>query len=114
MILPGELASRSKEHRSRLRWRFGGVHRIAQAFAARHGPGIRAVQHLDPQHESALRHLLTRATSLPVREVMNNLRVEANHVYIIPPNTNLGVAQGVLKLQPRQQTRAPQRSIDFF
>jgi two-component system CheB/CheR fusion protein len=45
---------------------------------------------------------------------MNNLRVEANHVYIIPPNTNLGVAQGVLKLQPRQQTRAPQRSIDFF
>jgi two-component system CheB/CheR fusion protein len=72
------------------------------------------VQHLDPQHESALTQLLGRATSMPVREVTNNLRVEANHVYVIPPNTNLSIAQGVLQLQPRSETRAPQRSIDFF
>jgi two-component system CheB/CheR fusion protein len=51
---------------------------------------------------------------MPVREVTNNLRVEENHVYVIPPNTNLGVAQGVLKLRPRQQTRTPTRSIDLF
>jgi two-component system, chemotaxis family, CheB/CheR fusion protein len=42
------------------------------------------------------------------------MRVEVNHVYVIPPNTNLAIAQGVLKLQPRQQTRTLQRSIDFF
>ena len=57
------------------------------------GMGFVLVQHLDPQHESALTHLLSRATSLPVREVTNNLRVEANHVYDIPPNKNLGLAQ---------------------
>ena len=51
---------------------------------------------------------------MPVREVTNNLRVEANHVYVIPPNTNLGIARGVLKLQPRPETRTPHRSIDFF
>jgi two-component system CheB/CheR fusion protein len=78
------------------------------------GMGFVLVQHLDPQHESALTQLLTRATSLPVREATNNLRVEVNHVYVIPPNTNLALAQGVLKLQPRQQTRTPQGSIDFF
>jgi two-component system, chemotaxis family, CheB/CheR fusion protein len=78
------------------------------------GMGFVLVQHLDPQHESALTQLLTRATSMPVREVTNNLRVEANHVYVIPPNSNLGVAQGVLKLRPRQQTRTPTRSIDSF
>lgn len=50
------------------------------------GMGFVLVQHLDPQHESALAKLLARTTSLPVREVTNNLRVEANQVYIIPPN----------------------------
>jgi two-component system CheB/CheR fusion protein len=78
------------------------------------GMGFVLVQHLDPQHESALTQLLARVTSMPVREVTNNLRVEANHVYVIPPNTDLGIAQGVLKLQPRPQTRTPHRSIDFF
>jgi two-component system, chemotaxis family, CheB/CheR fusion protein len=78
------------------------------------GMGFVLVQHLDPQHESALVDLLARATSMPVREVTNNLRVEANHVYVIPPNTNLGIAHGVLKLQPREQRRTPTRSIDSF
>src|SRR5437773_8331966 len=64
------------------------------------GMGFVLVQHLDPQHESALTHLLTRATAMPVREVTDNLRVEANHVYVIPPNTNLAIALGVLKLGP--------------
>jgi two-component system, chemotaxis family, CheB/CheR fusion protein len=49
------------------------------------GMGFVLVQHLDPQHESALTQLLTRATSLPLREATNNLQVEANHVYVIPP-----------------------------
>jgi two-component system, chemotaxis family, CheB/CheR fusion protein len=51
------------------------------------GMGFVLVQHLDPVHDSALTQLLGRATSLPVREVTNNLRVEPNHVYVIPPNT---------------------------
>src|SRR5258706_2580734 len=53
------------------------------------GMGFVLVQHLDPQHESALTQLLARATALPVREVSNNLRVKPNCVYVIPPNTNL-------------------------
>src|SRR5262249_49962744 len=72
------------------------------------------VQHLDPQHESALTTLLSRATSLPVHEVTNNLRVEADHIFVIPPNTTMSIAEGVLKLQPREQSRRPTRSIDFF
>jgi two-component system CheB/CheR fusion protein len=78
------------------------------------GLGFVLVQHLDPQHDSALAQLLTRATAMPVREVTNNLRVEANHVYIIPPNTSLGLVRGVLKLRPRSAGRVAPRSIDFF
>jgi two-component system CheB/CheR fusion protein len=78
------------------------------------GMGFVLVQHLDPEHDSALTQLLGRETRLPVAEVTNNLRVEPNHVYVIPPNTNLGIAAGVLTLRPRPKTRAPHRSIDCF
>jgi chemotaxis response regulator CheB len=79
------------------------------------GMGFVLVQHLDPDHNSALTQLLSRATSLPVREVTNNLRVQPDHVYIIPPNTCMSISRGVLKLRARQeQARTAHHSIDFF
>jgi two-component system CheB/CheR fusion protein len=72
------------------------------------------VQHLDPHHKSALTHLLTAATSMPVLEITNNLRIEANCVYVIPPNASLSIAQGVLKLEPRRKRRNGRHSIDLF
>jgi two-component system CheB/CheR fusion protein len=78
------------------------------------GMGFVLVQHLDPQHESALTQLLKRATSMPVHEVTNNLRVEANNVYVIPPNTNLGISEGILTLKPRPQGRVAHHPIDAF
>lgn len=72
------------------------------------------VQHLDPLHESALSHLLAKATAMPVREVTQNLRVQPNTVYVIQPNTTLGIAGGVLKTTPREAVRSPHRSIDYF
>jgi two-component system CheB/CheR fusion protein len=72
------------------------------------------VQHLDPARESALTDLLSRATSLPVREAANNLPVEPNHVYVIPPDSSLGIANAVLKLQPRRSPTGPHRTIDLF
>src|SRR5207249_11424120 len=61
------------------------------------GMGFVLVQHLDPDHESALAQILARVTSMPVREVANDLRIAPNHVYIIPPNTDMAIAQGVLR-----------------
>ena len=78
------------------------------------GMGFVLVQHLDPQHESALTQLLSRATTMPVQEVTDKLAVEANHVYVIPRNTTLGIVGGVLTLRRRPTTRAPHRSIDVF
>ena len=72
------------------------------------------VQHLDPVHESALAQILTRATPMPVREVRNNLKVEPNHIYIIPPNRSMAILKGVLKLTRRQSGRTALRSIDSF
>ena len=78
------------------------------------GMGFVLVQHLDPDHESALTQILSRATSLPVREITNNEPVKPNHVHIIPRDTTLSIAKGILKIQPRKRTPAPHRPIDSF
>ncbi|MGH7991310.1 MAG: chemotaxis protein CheB, partial [Limisphaerales bacterium] len=72
------------------------------------------VQHLDPQHESALTSLLSRVTAMSVSEATNNLAIKANQVYVIPPNANMAIAHGVLKLSARGESRGATRSIDFF
>lgn len=59
------------------------------------------IQHLDPSHESHLTELLSKATKMPVSEVKDETRAEANHVYVIPPRCNLGISEGVLHTPPR-------------
>jgi two-component system CheB/CheR fusion protein len=72
------------------------------------------VQHLAPQHESALPSLLSGRTPLPVQQVTDGMRVEAGHVYVIPPNVQMEIADGVLHLVPRPDDRSQYTPIDFF
>jgi two-component system CheB/CheR fusion protein len=72
------------------------------------------VQHLDPARESVLAELLSRATDMPVKEVKHGMRVEPNCVYVTPPNTNMAIANGALRLASREETREGRRSIDYF
>ncbi|MEO8134316.1 MAG: chemotaxis protein CheB, partial [Betaproteobacteria bacterium] len=88
--------------------------RLLQRFPPDTGMALVLVQHLDPTHESELTQLLARSTSMPTLQVENNLRVEPNHVYVIPPNANLAIVDGILKLEPRPKERKPQHAIDFF
>src|ERR1700733_8058974 len=53
------------------------------------------IQHLDPKHESHLTELLSKTSKMPVSEVKGETRIEANHVYVIPPQCNLGISDGV-------------------
>jgi two-component system, chemotaxis family, CheB/CheR fusion protein len=72
------------------------------------------VQHLDPQHESSLPRILSRATTMPVREVVQGMSIRPNEVYVIPPNSAMSLLRGRLVLTPRESTRAPHLSIDIF
>ena len=78
------------------------------------GLAIVFVQHLDPKHHSLLREILARATAMPVSEAADGMPVEANHVYVIPANSDLSIAQGVLHLAPRTQDTGPHMPIDRF
>ena len=72
------------------------------------------VQHLDPTHESILTDLLAKTTVLPVHEVQNNMPLEPNQVYVIPPNTDMTMAGGVLKLVEGRRETGAHHSIDHF
>src|SRR5258707_7772559 len=56
------------------------------------------VQHLDPTHISVLQEILSRTTRIPVVEVTDGLTVDADHVYVISPNTNMAIEGRVLRL----------------
>ena len=72
------------------------------------------VQHLDPTHSSALEEILSRTTSLPVREVTDGLPIERDHVYVIPANADMSVHDGVLQLTKRVAGRGMHKPIDAF
>jgi two-component system, chemotaxis family, CheB/CheR fusion protein len=88
--------------------------RLLAALPADTGMAFVLVQHLDPNHESVLRELLSRTTSLPVLEIKDGTIVKANNVYVIPPNTNLAIGAGVLRLSSRTAGRGQHRPIDDF
>jgi two-component system, chemotaxis family, CheB/CheR fusion protein len=87
---------------------------LLQHLPADTGMAFVFVQHLAPQHSSMLASLLLRATAMPVMEVWDGTPVQPNHIYIIPPNTLMRVARGVLKLEPRPEDRGAPRPIDYF
>jgi two-component system CheB/CheR fusion protein len=72
------------------------------------------VQHLDPTHKTMLSELLQRATSMPVREVTGSMRVEPDAVYVIPPNTELTVNAGFLRLSEPREPRGMRLPIDVL
>src|SRR5262245_48399131 len=44
------------------------------------------IQHLDPTHESMLSTLLSKSTRMKVIEAKERMKIEPDHVYVIPPN----------------------------
>src|SRR5689334_6767719 len=76
----------------------GAFTALLQSLPDNLGMAYVIVQHLDPKHESSLPSLLARATTMPVEETRDDTVVEPNHVYVIPPDTEMIVKQGMLKL----------------
>jgi two-component system CheB/CheR fusion protein len=86
---------------------------LIKAIPVDSGMAFILVQHLDPSHESILTELLQKITLIPIAEIKDNVCVEPDHIYVIPPNKMLTATDGILKLE----TRTPHQkslSIDTF
>ena len=73
------------------------------------------VQHLSPDHKSALVDLVKRYTRMQVYEAEDGMLVEPNCTYIIPPGQDLTVENGALHLSAHETVRLrPHLTIDHF
>ncbi len=72
------------------------------------------VPHLDPTHKALMPELLQRATQMEVLQAEDGMRVEPDHIYIIPPNKDMTIMHGVLQLLEPSMPRGLRLPIDFF
>jgi len=77
------------------------------------GMGFVIIQHLDPSHPSVLPPLLGKKSALPVEEAREGTRVQANRVYVIPPDRIMTISRGILRLMARSSEKR-YMPIDFF
>jgi len=95
----------------------GGVEALEQFFKslpAGNGMAFVVLTHLPPDRESMLSEILGRATRMPVVDARDGEKVEAEHVYVLPPSAILTIRGGNLQLRrtgPADRERAP---IDVF
>jgi two-component system CheB/CheR fusion protein len=87
---------------------------LLRALPTDTGMAFVLVQHLSPSHPSQLAEILSRTTTMPVMEVHDEPQVQPNQVYVIPPNRDMIILEGSLRLFPRKDTRGQHRPIDSF
>ncbi|MBC7571976.1 MAG: PAS domain-containing protein [Spirosoma sp.] len=75
--------------------------KLLRAIPQKSGMAFVLVQHLAPTHESLLPELLQKVTDIPVLEIQDDVKIEPDHIYVLPSNKMLVANDGVLQLSPR-------------
>jgi len=88
--------------------------KLIHAIPENSGMAYILVQHLHPGHESALPEILQRVTPIPVVEISDNVKVEPDHIYVIPSNKMMVATDGILQLSPRSTSDKLNLPIDLF
>jgi PAS domain S-box-containing protein len=78
------------------------------------GLAFAVVLHALPDHESRLAEALQTKTRMPVTRVAEVARVERNCVYFVPPDKQVFLSGGHIRLAERRQENACNAPIDLF
>ncbi|WP_283743488.1 chemotaxis protein CheB [Sideroxydans sp. CL21] len=95
----------------------GGLEAFEQFFRSTppdSGMAFVLVSHLDPDHASLLTEILQRASTMPVVEAQDQMKVEPNYVYVLPPNRDMAIFHGNLQLSTPEMPRGQRMVIDSF
>lgn len=88
--------------------------KLLRAIPEDSGMAYVIVQHLSPDYDSKLTEILTQSTNIPVHEIIHNINLVPNNIYIVPENNNLISHDGVLQLEKRSRNKLKNNSIDIF
>ena len=72
------------------------------------------IVHLDPEHGSELSRIIAARTKVPVIEVTEDEPIEANKVYVIPPDRRLLVSADRISSAPFAEPRGQRAPIDLI
>jgi len=95
----------------------GGLEALEKLLDGTQPDGLSAyvvVTHLSPDFKSLLDELLKRHTDMSVCVVEEGMAIEADTVYVIPPNTEMIVVQDHLHLSDRGRSPAQTLPINVF
>ncbi len=95
----------------------GGIQALKEFFAGvtkDSGIAYVVILHMSPEHESLLAEVLQATSLIPVTQVREFVKVVPNHVYVIPPNQNLAMADGHLKLTTMIGVEERRSPVDLF
>jgi two-component system, chemotaxis family, CheB/CheR fusion protein len=95
----------------------GGLEAFRTLLAALPASGSMAfvlVQHLDPTHPSMMVELLSAQTAMKLLEAREDMRLESDHVYVIPPGRYLAIRDGAIHLSRLGAHQSVRMSFDFL
>src|SRR5690242_17625259 len=95
----------------------GGIAALQAFFGALPddiGAAFAVVVHLDPNKPSELGHVLSGRTGMRVVQVEDGAKLEADHVYVIPPDRQLEMVDHQIAVKPFDQPRGQRAPIDLF
>ncbi len=72
------------------------------------------IQHLDPNHKGMIPELLQPSTAMKVFEAEDRMKITADCIYVIPPNKELSILQGILYLLEWNAPSGLRLPIDTF
>ena len=87
---------------------------LLAALPANSGMAFVVVSHQAPSGPSLLPEILAKSTEMPVREITDETKVEANHVYVAPRGHYVSIRKGVLSAELVIERGHPPLPIDFF
>lgn len=95
----------------------GGIEAVSELLThlpADTGMAYFYVQHLDPTHESNVVPILSRVTKMKVCEAQHMMHIEPDQLFVIPPNKDMAIVDGVVTLNPRQSRPAVHMPVNKF
>ena len=72
------------------------------------------VMNHDPNNKTRTAELVQKFTPMPVMEAEDGMKVQPDHVYIIPPDKDMGIHNGQLLLLKPANPRGHRMPIDYF
>jgi hypothetical protein len=95
----------------------GGVQALQEFFRnvpADAGIAWVVILHLSPDHDSQLTNVLQAETALPVIKVSEKVKIEPDHVYVVPPNQHLVMEDGNIVPLANMKTEDRRAPVDIF